>query len=340
MFNSLNKERIINILGSEDTGLINELYSYADKVRKENVGNIIPLRGIIEFSNYCRWDCTYCGIRNSNSNVHRYRMELDEILKTAQNAYAFGYKTIVLQAGEDFKYSCDDICNLIKNIKATTEMCITLSIGERPFDEIKKFKDAGADRYLLKQETINPELYSKMHPNMDLSNRIDTLKYIKSLGLATGSGIMIGLPGQTFEMIADDLLMFRELQIDMAGIGPYLPHPETPLGKEYLSSELSKTGKIKNIPVEEVVYRALAIARILNPKAHLPATTALATVNKEKGRVNAFNVGANVVMLNVTEPKYKQFYEIYPQKICNAKEEPISLDDLNEKIKIPGRSFL
>lgn len=328
MFKNLSKDKIIEILKSEEPSLIEDLYSYANQVREEYMGNEIPLRGIIEFSNFCKQDCAYCGIRRSNNKVQRYRIEPDRIIETAKNAYNNGYKTVVLQSGEDAYFTKDKIDYIIKSIKNATDLKITLAVGERPFDEYAAFKRAGADRFLIKHETSNKALYEKMHDKMSFKNRIACIKELKRLGFETGSGIMIGLPNQTLESIADDILLFKELDVDMIGMGPYLPHPDTPLGKEF-----------KDYPfnVEEMTYKIIALTRIVTKRTHLPATTALATINPETGRINALQRGANVIMLNVTDKEFKENYSIYPEKVCLAKQEPLTPDELNKVIKLPER---
>lgn len=328
MFKDLTKDKIVELLKTDDKALIQKLYDYADKVREKYMGPTIHLRGIIEFSNFCKQDCTYCGIRRSNKNTHRYRIEPDRIIETAKKAYQNGYKTVVLQAGEDAYYTKDKINYIIKEIKSATELFITLSIGECPFEDYASFKKSGADRFLIKHETSNQDLYHKLHPGMTFKNRIACLKELKRLGFESGSGIMIGLPGQTLESIADDILLFKELDVDMVGMGPYLPHPDTPLGQEFTEYPFD---------IEETTYRAIALTRIVTKTTNLPATTALATVNPEAGRINALNRGANVIMLNVTDQEFKADYSIYPEKVCLAKQEPLTPEELNKALNMPER---
>ncbi len=331
------KKEIIDFLKLTDKNALEDLYSLADETRKEYVGDEIKLRGIIEFSNYCAQNCTYCGIRGANKEINRYRLTVDEILKAAVNAEKLGYKTVVLQSGEDFSYDIKTLCTLIKEIKTNTDLFITLSIGEKTFDEYLKFKNAGADRYLIKHETSDHLLYQKLHPKMSFENRINCLKNLKKIGFETGSGIMVGLPGQSLDSIADDILLFKDLELEMMGIGPYLPHPKTPLGLEFLNSE---NNEIEGLDTEELVYKTLAVTRIVTKITNLPATTALATVNEQEGRNKALKVGANVIMLNVTPSNYKCFYEIYPAKVCNSKEEPISISQLKNKIQLKNRPVI
>lgn len=243
-----------------------------------------------------------------------------EILQTAKQAHKEGYKTVILQSGEDFTFTVDKIADIIKQIKDETDLFITLSLGERSYEDYKKLKDAGADRYLLKHETSDPILYRSIHPDLKYSNRIKCLKNLKEIGFETGSGIMVGIPGQTFESIANDILLFKELDIDMIGIGPYIPHPKTPLAKKFKQVGGYFTPATGFYNIEEMILKIYAITRIVTKTANIPATTALTTINKQKGRELALNCGANVVMLNITDEKYRKFYEIYPDKVNNIQK--------------------
>ena len=228
MKNTFTKQELIQILKDESK---NEwLFKTADKVRKENVGDEVHLRGLIEFSNICRCQCKYCGLRSGNKNLDRYRILKDELISYAKKAVSMGYKTVVLQSGEDEYYSADKLCEIIKEIKKF-DVAITLSIGEKSFDEYEAFKKAGADRYLLRIETTDKNLYKKMHPNMSFENRVACLYNLKTLGYEVGTGCLVGLPEQTVESLADDILFFKDLKADMIGIGPFLPNPNTPLAK-------------------------------------------------------------------------------------------------------------
>lgn len=297
----MDANQIVAYLNEQDQDKLADLYAQADAVRKQYMGDAVHLRGIIEFSNYCRQDCLYCGLRRSNSNVKHYRMEIDEIIETAQKAVTLGITTVVLQGGEDSYYSVDDICYVLEHIKKM-DLAITLSMGERSFEDYKKFKEAGADRYLLRFETSDEELYQKIRPGRKFETRLQCLKDLKELGYQVGSGIMVGIPGQTYEGIAKDILLFDELDLDMIGVGPFLPHPDTPL------AENEATGL-------EMVLKVVAITRIVTKNAHIPATTAVGTIDPE-GRQRALRAGANIIMPNLTSTKYREFYEIYPDKIC------------------------
>jgi len=312
--NTLNKSDILHLLNLSEPSELDRLYNKANEVRKQYKGDEVHLRGIIELSNYCaRW-CTYCGINAGNKQLERYRMPVEEIVITAQKAWELGYKTVVLQSGEDKFYTIDIVEEIIHSIKNTTSLIITLGLGERPEEEFIRMKQAGADRYLLKHETSDKELYKKLHPDMSFENRINCLKVLKKLGFETGSGIMIGIPGQTLESIAEDILLFKELNIDMIGMGPYISHPNTPLHEDFL--KLGYFTPDFKVDLEELVYKIIATTRLVNKTAHIPATTALATTNPASGRELALTRGANVVMPNVTDIKYRKLYEIYPAKAC------------------------
>lgn len=293
----MDRQELVNLLALEN---FSEIYQKADEIRRQHVGDTVHIRAIIEFSNICRRQCRYCGINCTNNHVLRYRMSPEEIIHTAKQAAQVGYQTIVLQSGEDPRFAEETLGDIIKEIKKLN-VAVTVSCGELSRDCLKHLRDCGADRYLLKHETADPALYKSLHPCGTLGERIDCLKTIYDLGYETGSGFMIGLPGQTLETIADDLLLLKELNCKMAGIGPFISHPETPLkGMTNGSPELTK--------------RAVALARILLPEANLPVTTSLGVING-KERENAFSCGANVVMKKVTPDEYKGAYEIYPARL-------------------------
>ncbi|MEA2082206.1 MAG: [FeFe] hydrogenase H-cluster radical SAM maturase HydE [Elusimicrobiota bacterium] len=293
---------IVKLLALTDERAIGVLFAYADAVRKKEAGDEVHLRAIIEFSNYCVNDCLYCGLRKSRKNLHRYRMTDEEILAAVRKADELGYKTVVLQSGDDLFYSADDISCLVGKIKNQFDMAVTLSCGERSFEEYKEMRAAGADRYLLKHETANKKLYEKLHPGQSFEMRLKILGWLKELGFQTGSGSMVGLPGQTLEDIAEDILLFKKMDIDMIGIGPFIPHGDTPLAG-------SSAG------TADMVLKTLAITRIVTRNTHLPATTALETIDPLGGQ-KALECGANVIMPNLTPQKYREDYQIYPGKIC------------------------
>lgn len=295
---SLSKPEIVEIL--KDNSVNDYLFKSADEVRQKFKGDEVYLRALIEFSNICRCNCFYCGIRRDNKNIEHYRLEKDEIIKLANFAIQSGYKTIVLQSGEDLFFKADYLTEIIKEIKKSN-VAITLSIGERTFEEYKILKEAGADRFLLRIETTDENLYKKMHPNMDFANRKRCLYDLKKLGFETGTGSLIGLPGQTAESLADDILFYKKLDADMIGIGPLIVHPETPLKNE-------KNGDLV------LAIKVLALTRLLLPDINIPATTAMETLHPQ-GRIMALQAGANVIMPNVTFEKCKKNYEIYPNKV-------------------------
>ncbi len=276
------------------------LFKTADKVRRENVGDEVHLRALIEFSNICKRQCKYCGIRSENKELERFRLKTDEILTLAKNAVNMGYKTIVLQSGEDEFYDSDRVCEIIREIKKL-DVALTLSIGEKSFDEYKAYRDAGADRYLLRIETTDKKLYEKMHPNASYENRVRCLYDIKSLGFEVGTGCLVGLPEQTIDSLADDILFFKELEADMIGIGPFIPHKETPL-KDAAQGDFW------------LALKVMALTRLNLPTINIPATTAMETIHPN-GRFIALQSGANVVMPNVTPEAQKAKYEIYPNKV-------------------------
>ncbi|MDD5503868.1 MAG: [FeFe] hydrogenase H-cluster radical SAM maturase HydE [Candidatus Omnitrophica bacterium] len=294
----IKREDILRWLKSDDPGA---LFAAADSERAARFGNEVHIRGIIEFSNYCACNCLYCGLRKGNGLVKRYRMSAGEIIDTALGAIRHGYKTILLQSGEDKAYGTDNLCAIIKRIKSESDCRITLSLGELDFDEYKSLKDAGSDRYLLRFETSDRPLFKKLKPSC-YDNRISCIKRLKSLGFQTGSGIMTGLPGQTYDTLCDDILLMRELGLDMIGIGPFIPHPNTPLGN--------------NVPGGlELALRVIAAARLALPLAHIPATTAIGTIAKD-GIEKALKCGANVFMPDITPPAFRSHYDIYPGKFC------------------------
>ena len=313
----MEKEDIIKELESDS----DELFKKADEIRKQYVGNEIHLRGLIEFSNFCSRTCKYCGLRYENKNITRYRLSAEEIIQLAKTGKNAGLQTIVLQSGEDNHFNQTTLCNIIENIKKL-DVAVTLSIGEKTYKEYKAYKDAGADRYLLRIETTDKNLYKNLHPNMSFENRMECLYKLKELGYETGTGSLVGLPNQTIESLADDILFFNKLDADMIGIGPFIPHPETPLGN-------SNIDLIKNLKLS---IRVMAITRILLKDINIPATTAMETIHPD-GRILALNSGANVVMPNITDDIHKKEYKIYPDKNCD------SLDSLANKLLNIGRTI-
>ena len=310
------RRAMLGWLKEEDPERLDILWARADAARRESVGEEVHLRGLVEFSNHCARRCAYCGISAGHADVRRYRMSTDEVVQCARMADSFGYGTVVLQSGEDWACSTDWIAGVIRRIKAETALAVTLSLGERHSHEMAIWKAAGADRYLMRFETSNPDLYRRIHPNLPgrLSDRIRALRELRALGYEIGSGVMVGIPGQTYDDLARDLETFAALDLDMIGIGPYLPDPETPLGREFAARDGSDPEQVPNS--ELMTYKMVALARLVCPRANIPSTTALATVNTQSGREQGLRRGANVVMPNITPPVYRQHYTIYPGKAC------------------------
>ncbi|MBR6163847.1 [bacterium] len=318
---NLTFDEVVVLLKSEDDAL----FKAADKVREKFKGQEVHLRGLIEFTNICKSSCKYCGLRSENKKIERYRLKSDEIIALANHGAQMGYKTIVLQGGEDVFYKADLICEIIIGIKKN-DLALTLSLGERSYEDYKLFREAGADRYLIRIETTDKALYSELHPNMSFENRLRCLKDLKSLGYETGSGCLVGLPNQTVEMLAKDILFFKENNFDMIGIGPFIPHPNTPL-KDY-------TPWTDNFKMS---LKVMAITRLLLPDINIPATTAMETLNPN-GRIIALQSGANVVMPNITSTEYRPKYEIYPNKICLNDTSDKCRECITKKIESIGRT--
>ncbi len=319
---NLTQDELIAIL--KDSSINEYLFKSADKVREKFVGNEVHLRGLIEFSNICKCTCKYCGLRKDNSKLERFRLTPEEIVDFAKKASEYGYKTVVLQSGEDAYFKTDILVDIIKQIKSF-DLAITLSIGEKSFEEYQAYKQAGADRYLLRIETTDKNLYSQMHPNMSFENRVQCLKNLKELGYEVGSGCLVGLPNQTIDSLANDILFFKEIDADMIGIGPFIPNPNTPLHD-------AEGGSF------ELALKVMALTRLLLPTINIPATTAMETLNPN-GRIIALQSGANVVMPNVTEGDYRRKYEIYPGKICINDTPAHCRGCISTKIKGIGREI-
>jgi biotin synthase len=294
----LTREEIHRLLGLSEADARKTLFPAADAARLTCVGNDVFLRGIIEFSNHCAQDCLYCGLRHSNARLGRYRMMDAEVLAAARRIHQEGIGTVVLQSGEDGFFTQVRLCSLVEKIKMETGLAITLSVGERSREDYRAFREAGADRYLLKYETTAADLYRSLRPGRHLADRLQALTDLRELGYEVGTGNMVGLPGQSPEILVDDLLLLKSLDADMLGIGPFLPHPHTPLAS-------SPPGSLF------MTLKALAVARILTKTTNIPATTALGTLDPY-GRLRALEGGANVVMPDFTPPAYRSYYEIYP----------------------------
>ena len=294
------KEDLVTLLETTDPEEINTLFSTADATRQRQVGDEVHFRGIIEFSNHCERNCLYCGLRRENKNLKRYRMTPEEITQVCDQAATSGFKTIVLQSGEDNNYSAGTLANLIGRIKDEHDIAITLSLGEKQASFYQCLREAGADRYLIKHETANPELFARLRPGTSLQKRLDCIKELKKQGFEVGSGNMVGLPGQSLDVLAEDILLMRELDIDMAGVGPFVPSEHTPL-----------TGSSQGDLF--LTLKVIALTRLALPWCNIPATTALGTID-HRGREMALGCGANVIMPNITPPALRKHYQIYPGK--------------------------
>lgn len=296
----LDKEDIIYLLATDKKREIDAIFAAADRIRKETVGDVVDIRGAIEFSNYCVKNCKYCGIGGKNTEVKRYRMTEDEVLEVVGYIHNIGLRTVILQSGEDPFWSTDKIINVIKRIKESTGMRITLSVGEKTYEEYEALKKAGADNFLLKIETTNRELFKHIHPDDEYEVRLQCSKWLKELGYINGSGNIIGLPGQQIEDIAEDILYFREMGINMIGIGPFIP---------------ARGSAFENCPHGDIALtlRTVAVTRIVCKKVYIPSTTALASLSKD-AQVWALNAGANTIMLINTPENYRKSYNIYDNK--------------------------
>lgn len=300
-------------LSCDDPVQLEGLWARADHERAWRVGDCVHLRGLVEISNHCVRSCSYCGISTANSTLQRYRMSRDEIMACARQTVLFGYGTIVLQAGEDPGLEARWVAGLVREIKRVTPLAVTLSLGERDPAELALWRENGADRYLLRFETSDPGLYRRIHPpcsSRKACDRVALLRVLRSLGYETGSGIMVGIPGQTYASVARDLELFRELDLDMIGIGPYIAHPAGRMQREG-----PPAAGAEQVPAtERMACIVVALARLVCPEANIPSTTALATVDSARGRVHGLERGANVCMPCLTPARYRGLYAIYPGK--------------------------
>ncbi len=300
------------------------LFEKAVEVREKYYGRAVYTRGLIEFTNYCKNNCLYCGLRAGNNGLARYRLTKEDILSCCDDGYELGFRTFVLQGGEDMTYSDDDICDIVREIKSAHPDCaVTLSIGERSFESYKAYREAGADRYLLRHETADEEHYKKLHPeSMSLANRKRCLFDLKRLGYQVGSGFMVGSPYQTLDNLVSDLRFLQELQPDMIGIGPFLPHSDTP----FADFEKGSLERCLNL---------IAILRLMFPYALIPATTALGTIHP-LGREMGLKAGANVVMPNLSPVGVRKLYELYDNKICTGEEAAECRGCLERRVRAAG----
>ncbi len=314
----MDREEILHVLSSPDRD--GELFRMADGVRKDRCGDAVHVRGIIEFSNHCCRNCLYCGLRRDNTNLTRYRMGEDEIVDRARWITSNGIRTIVLQSGDDFHYTSAMICRIIARIKENDDVAVTLSLGEWPFGDYRAFRAAGADRYLLKHETANGELYHRLHPGQSLEKRVRTLAFLREIGYQIGAGNIVGLPGQTCEDLCEDILLLEELDPDMASVGLFIPQHDTPLSHHPPG----------DIPT---ALRVLALARIATQNAHMPVTTAIVTADPERGLMRGLKAGANVIMPDYTPDPCRKEYAIYDGKT------QITLERTKEAIRMAGRTM-
>ena len=300
------------------------LFSAADKLRRENYGTAVYIRGLIEFTNYCKNNCFYCGIRCGNKKAVRYRLTLDDISACCEEGYFLGFRTFVLQGGEDPFYTDDIMCDIISSIRKKYPDCaITLSFGEKTAKTYEKYFKAGANRYLLRHETASDEHYKKLHPgNMSLKNRKDCLFELKRTGFQVGSGFMVGSPFQKPENILADLRFLQELSPDMIGIGPYISHEDTPFKNE-------ENGSLA------LTLRLIAVLRLMFPYALIPSTTALGTIHPQ-GRELGLKAGANVVMPNLSPSNVRKLYTLYDNKICTGEEAAQCIECLKTRVKNAG----
>lgn len=295
--NTMHLKEIKEFLRGKDD---KNLFDKANRIRLQVFGKDVYIRGIIEFSNMCREDCLYCGLRKSNRVLERYRLQMEEILEGAELAEINNIKTIVLQSGDDLAYSKDFIGKLIEEIKKRFDVVITLSLGERTYEEYAYWREKGAERYLLKMETFDKKLYEKMRPGKKLEDRLKRIEWLKELDYEVGSGIIVGLPGQDLDSLANDLKQLTELELDMIATGPFIPHPETPL-RDYPHGDVNLS------------IRVIALLRIMNPYSNIPATSALASLRSD-AREKGLKAGANVIMPSLTPKRVRLLYNIYPGK--------------------------
>ena len=281
-----------------------ELVAMGNRVCREVHGRDVLLRGLLEYTNYCTSNCLYCGIRKGNHTVHRYRIEPEDIVEAARIGFERGLRTFVLQGGEDPVFTTDKICRVIEDLKKMSggDAAVTLSCGMKSREEYRRLASAGGDRFLLRFETSDPNLHAYLRNGITLEKRLRSLDDIREAGFQTGSGFMLGLPGETAETRLNNILLSQELQLDMVGIGPFIPHPETPLKDA------------EQLGLEESI-RGVALLRLALPEAHIPATTAAGTLVPD-GREQMIQAGANVLMPNLTQVDYKKDYLLYPGKIC------------------------
>lgn len=319
---NLSDEQFKMLLESDEYDTL--LFEAADKKRREIYGDEVYIRGLIEFTNYCRNNCYYCGIRRDNKNADRYRLNKEEILSCCEEGYRLGFRTFVLQGGEDPYYTDELICDIVSTMRQRYPDCaITLSIGEKSRESYQAYFNAGANRFLLRHETANESHYNKLHPeNLSLSRRKKCLFDLKDIGYQVGSGFMVGSPYQTTENLIEDIRFLQQLQPDMIGIGPYITHEDTPFAGQ-------KNGSVS------LTLRLIAILRLLFPYALIPSTTALGTIHPQ-GRELGLKAGANVVMPNLSPVNVRKLYSLYENKICTGEEAAQCIGCLEKRVQSAG----
>lgn len=319
---NLGDEELLKLLSTNEYD--SELHTLADEVRREIYGEDVYIRGLIEISNYCKNDCYYCGIRRGNKSAVRYRLTKDDILACCEEGYKLGFRTFVMQGGEDPYYTDDVMCGIVSAVRERYSDCaITLSLGERSYESYLALYNAGANRYLLRHETANAEHYGKLHPqSMNLQNRKDCLFNLKEIGYQVGSGFMVGSPYQTTDNLVEDLRFLQKLSPDMIGIGPYVTHAQTPFAS-------FENGSV------ELTLRLLSVLRLMFPYVLLPSTTALGTLHPQ-GRELGLKAGANVVMPNLSPVKVRKLYELYENKICTGEEAAQCRGCLEKRVEAAG----
>jgi biotin synthase len=312
------------ILRLDDDRDLGRLFAVADGVRREFIGDGVLLRGIIEFSNVCRNTCLYCGLNRHNRQLQRYRLTSDQILAAVENIASAGVKTVVLQSGEEDNLDAVWLGRMIEQIKSGWDLAVTLSVGERRRGEYQLWKDAGADRYLLKMETTDRVLYQQLHPEMSFENRLRCLRDLADLGYQCGSGNLVGLRGQTVEMLANDVLFFKQGDFDMISVGPLIPHSQTALAG-------TPAGDLK------MTLKVMALTRIVSRNAHIPANTAIGSLHGRDERPKALAAGANVIMPNFTPDAVRSLYDIYPGKVARGQSTRQSIASIERMVAAAGR---
>lgn len=330
------KENIVRLLKAKDNNR-QLLFEKAKQIKEQEIGNLVHFRGLIELSNICSKDCYYCGIRKSNKNFSRYNIDDDQVIKAAEFAYKENYGSLVIQSGEieseKFTSRIENLLNEIKKL-SNNKLGITISLGEQTPDVYKRWFDAGAHRFLLRIESSNKEVFEKIHPsnkNHDFNRRLDCLKSLKEIGYQTGTGVMIGLPFQTYEDLANDILFMQDFDIDMCGMGPFIEHPDTPLF-EYRNTLMPLADRF------DLTLKMIAVLRIVMKDINIASATALQAIDP-MGREKALKIGANIIMPNITPEKYRDDYSLYTNKPCTDEEPEQCKACLDARVAISGNKI-